>query len=97
MYIFLIVTNFAYLNCMLNPNPITQHGLKMFCILLFCCELKLKLKTLKQCRPTMNVPLHIKYIHISVKRKEGNNSLHFKTLGVISLCALEVSKCCTEH
>ena len=35
---------YTYLNCMCNSIPITQHGLKMFHILLFSCELKLKLK-----------------------------------------------------
>ena len=46
---------YTYLNCMHKSIPITQHGLKMFHVLLFSCELKLKLKqTEKSNEPPTN-------------------------------------------
>ena len=48
---------YTYLNCMRKLIPITQHGLKMFHILLFSCELKLKLKKTEKamCPPRLMI------------------------------------------
>ena len=74
---------------MCNPNPVAQHDFKMFCILLFSCELKLRLKwTEKQCAPDLQFNLSIIFYG-----EEGNDSLQFiilNTRGVILLYALEV-------
>ena len=39
--ILVILQNFTYL-CMYNPPPITQHGLKMFLVLLFSCVVEIE-------------------------------------------------------
>ena len=72
MYILRIFQNHSkintYLNCMCNPNPITQHGFKMFRILLFSCELKLKLKDQSSTPPMHDIPLYNFF-----KGKEGKH------------------------
>ena len=39
--ILVILENYTYL-CMRNPQPIAQHGLKMFLVLLFSCVVEIE-------------------------------------------------------